>query len=194
MALHHGPFEARTPRTPSRPSHYAAARVVRSSPGEAARLPFSTMELRFATPRELRPDLGRLIGCLEGLQGAPPFGEVLLSAMAQPDGPGVGVAGERGRGVGGVRLHGSQPGPPYLDPRGRGRYGGLRSVPGGGPRPLGGPGSRRGRALGPLSLCRTPARPGEARATPASHGRGPARRTRPGPSRRRAAQGFRSGT
>lgn len=53
------------------------------------------MELRFAAPQELRPDLGRLIGCLESLQGVPPFGEVLLSAMAQPDGAGIGVAGER---------------------------------------------------------------------------------------------------
>lgn len=53
------------------------------------------MQLRFAAPQDLRPDLGRLIGDLERLQGAPPFGEVLLSEMARPDSEGVGVAAER---------------------------------------------------------------------------------------------------
>ena len=53
------------------------------------------MELRVAAPHEVRPGLDRLIGDLERLQGAPPFGEVLLSAMARPDGTGVGVAAER---------------------------------------------------------------------------------------------------
>ena len=54
------------------------------------------MEFRLVAPHELRPDLGRLIDDLERLQGAPPFGEVLLSAMARPDGSGIGVAAERG--------------------------------------------------------------------------------------------------
>lgn len=54
------------------------------------------MELRFAAPHELGPGLDRLIGDLEGLQGAPPFGEVVISAMARPDATGIGVAAERG--------------------------------------------------------------------------------------------------
>ena len=53
------------------------------------------MQLRFAAPQELRPGLERLVDDLERLQGAPPFGEVLLSEMARPDSEGVGVAAER---------------------------------------------------------------------------------------------------
>ena len=53
------------------------------------------MKIRLVPPQELRPSLGRLIADLERRQGAPPFGEVLLSTMAGPDGDGIGVAAER---------------------------------------------------------------------------------------------------
>ena len=53
------------------------------------------MELSIANPQELQPGLGRLIADLERSQGAPPFGEVLLSAMARPDSQGTGVAAVR---------------------------------------------------------------------------------------------------
>lgn len=60
-------------------------------PGSCSRT-LCGMELSLTSPQEIQPGLGQLIKGLERLQGAPPFGEVLLSAMARPDSKGIGVA------------------------------------------------------------------------------------------------------
>ena len=53
------------------------------------------MQVRRASPDIFGDRLWRLIADLEQQQAAPPFGEVLLTAMARPDHDGIGVAAEQ---------------------------------------------------------------------------------------------------
>ena len=53
------------------------------------------MELRRALPADLGDRLVDLIARVTDEQGAPPFGEVLLAAMENPDGGGIGFAAEK---------------------------------------------------------------------------------------------------
>ena len=53
------------------------------------------MQVRRALPDELGDRLWRLIVDVEQQQAAPPFGEVLLTAMTEPGHEGIGVAAER---------------------------------------------------------------------------------------------------
>ena len=54
------------------------------------------MELHSALPADLGDRLVDLIACVAEEQGAPPFGEVLLAAMEDPDWGGIGFAAEDG--------------------------------------------------------------------------------------------------
>lgn len=53
------------------------------------------MQIRMAPPARLGEDLPRLIDEVARSEGAPPFSEVLLTALRDPSRGGIGVAGER---------------------------------------------------------------------------------------------------